>query len=142
LEERKMSVLVLAVDDDADVRYLAAETLRNDGFDVVEACDASSAVAQLGEHPDVDVLFTDIEMPGSSGFALAIMAVLLSSRVHVLYTSGQTTINDRRCELAIPAMMLAKPYRAGDLVSAVRATYGTPLGVRGSTGLPAPRSEK
>jgi CheY-like chemotaxis protein len=131
-----MSVLVLVVDDDADVRTVAAESLRDDGFSVLEAADASSAISILGENPAIDVLFTDIEMPGNDGFVLADMAVRLSARVHVLYTSGRATLDDRRREPAIPAKMLAKPYRLDHLTSAIWDASGGPLWNRGRSSLP------
>jgi DNA-binding NtrC family response regulator len=127
--ELVMSVLVLVVDDDMGVRTTAADMLRDDGFSVLEAEDASSAMALLGENPGIDVLFTDIEMPGDDGFVLAGMAVRLSSRVRVIYASGRATLDDRRRERAIPGKMLAKPYRMDHLTSAVRDVCG-PLAVR------------
>jgi CheY-like chemotaxis protein len=130
-----MSVIVLVVDDDADIRNFAAETLRGAGFDVLEACDAPSAIALLGEYPAIEVLFTDIEMPGIDGFGLAVIAVLLTSRVHVLYSSGRAGLDDNRCERTIPAEMLSKPYRGSQLVAAVQNAYRSPLAVRGGAGL-------
>lgn len=123
-----MSILVLIVEDDAILRMLAAETLQGDGFGVLEAGDTPSAIAVLGDNPEIEVLFTDIEMPGTNGFALAVMAVLLLPRLHVLYTSGGTTMADRRRELSIPAKMLAKPYRMDHLAGAIHDAYRCPVG--------------
>jgi CheY-like chemotaxis protein len=121
-----MSVLVLVVDDDIDVRAAAVEMLRDDGFTVIEAANASSAITLLGDNPEVEVLFTDIEMPGGdNGFVLAGKAVRLSPRVRVVYTSGRATLDDRRREHAVPGKMLVKPYRLAHLTSAVRDVCGS-----------------
>jgi DNA-binding NtrC family response regulator len=131
-----MSILVLIVEDDAILRKLATETLRGEGFRVLEACDTASAIALLDDNPGIEVLFTDIEMPGSNGFALAVMAVLLSPRLHVLYTSGRATLSDRRREHTIPAKMLAKPYRMDHLAGAIEDAYRCPPGHGRESGLP------
>jgi DNA-binding NtrC family response regulator len=120
-----MSVLVLVVDDDTDVRATAVEMLRDDGFAVIEAANASSAISLLGENPEVEVLFTDIEMPGDNGFVLAGKAVRLSPRVRVVYASGRATLDDRRREHAVPGKMLVKPYRLANLTSTVRDVCGS-----------------
>jgi CheY-like chemotaxis protein len=121
-----MSVLVLVVDDDTDVRATAVEMLRDDGFAVIEAANASSAISLLAENPEVEVLFTDIEMPGGdNGFALAGKIVRLSPRVRVVYASGRATLDDRRREHAVPGKMLVKPYRLAHLTSTVREICGS-----------------
>jgi CheY-like chemotaxis protein len=68
-----ISETVLVVEDEVLLRLVIAEYLRDCGYKVIEAADADEAVLVL-KQPDlvVDVLFTDIEMPGSmDGFALA-----------------------------------------------------------------------
>jgi CheY-like chemotaxis protein len=68
-----ISETVLVVEDEVLLRLVIAEYLRNCGYRVIEAADADEAVLVL-KQPDlvVDVLFSDIEMPGSmDGFALA-----------------------------------------------------------------------
>jgi CheY-like chemotaxis protein len=64
---------VLVVEDEVLLRLIVAEYLRDCGYKVIEAADADEALVVL-EQPDlrIDVLFSDIEMPGSmDGFALA-----------------------------------------------------------------------
>ena len=68
-----ISETVLVVEDEVLLRLIIAEYLRDCGYKVIEAADADEAVLVL-KQPDlvIDVLFTDIEMPGSmDGFALA-----------------------------------------------------------------------
>jgi two-component system cell cycle sensor histidine kinase/response regulator CckA len=126
-----MAIFVLLVDHEEDVRSWAAKALRNEGFSVLEAADAPSAIAYLGEYPAINVLVIDVGFPGGNGFALASIAVRLSPRIHVLYTSGRVRPDDQRRDGTIPAAMLAKPYSMRRLVAAVWDAYRTPLGTRG-----------
>ena len=93
---------------------------------MIEAANASAAISLLNEHPDVKVLFTDVEMPGGdNGFVLAGKVVRLSPQVRVVYASGRATLGDRRREHAIPGRMLIKPYRLTHLTGAVRDVCGS-----------------
>jgi two-component system, response regulator PdtaR len=57
--------VVLIVEDELLIRLHAAQIIEEAGFDVVEASNADEAIAILEERPDISVLFTDIQMPGS-----------------------------------------------------------------------------
>jgi CheY-like chemotaxis protein len=57
--------VVLVVDDEPLIRMNAAAMLEDAGFGVLEAADADDALAVLDNHPEIGVLFTDINMPGS-----------------------------------------------------------------------------
>ncbi|UIJ44807.1 PAS domain S-box protein [Sphingomonas cannabina] len=82
---------VLVVEDDDDVRTYTVECLRELGYRVLEAHDGASALRLLGRQDDwVDLLFTDVVMPGMSGSELAEKARELRSGLRVLYTSGYT----------------------------------------------------
>ena len=64
--------LVLIVEDDLLVRMLAVEIAENAGFSVLQAVDAYEAIEVLQRRPDIRVVFTDIDMPGSmDGLELA-----------------------------------------------------------------------
>ncbi len=56
--------VVLIVEDEPLVRMLGTDVLEDAGFAVVEAVDAREALEQLEAHPEVDILFTDVQMPG------------------------------------------------------------------------------
>jgi len=91
VESTPLQGKVLVVDDHADVRMLSAEMLRSFGCTVLEASDGPSALRILAEHPDIDLLFTDVVMPGGmNGLELAQRAVAASPGLRVLYTSGFT----------------------------------------------------
>jgi len=64
--------VVLIVEDDFLLRMNAAEMIGASGFDVVEAANADEAIAILEARPDIRVVFTDVQMPGSmDGLKLA-----------------------------------------------------------------------
>ena len=80
---------ILVVDDDEGVRELAVSVLENLGYLVVSAKDGTEALSILDKEGPVDLLFTDIVMPGSlSGYALARRAKAMCPEIKVLYTTG------------------------------------------------------
>lgn len=63
---------VLVVEDDPDVRDVAVQILEMEGFDVLKAVDAQSGLEKFRQNPNVDLVFTDIIMPGGiSGIEMA-----------------------------------------------------------------------
>jgi CheY-like chemotaxis protein len=72
-EQLKVAGTILVVDDEILIRLVIAEYLRDCGYQVIEAAHADEALLVLGQSErSIDVVFTDVEMPGSmDGFALA-----------------------------------------------------------------------
>ena len=85
------SQIILVVEDENSVRALTSMTLRELGYTVVHAEDAVSALQQLDVHPEIELLFTDIVMPGMNGRKLADEAVLRRPKLKVLFTTGFTS---------------------------------------------------
>lgn len=117
------SETVLLVEDDDAVRHVALTALRSLGYTVIEASDGPSAMALLEQRADVQLLFTDIVMPGGmNGRVLADAARRWRPDLRVLYTSGYTEnaiVHQGRLDEG--ALLLSKPYRRIDLDRAVRA---------------------
>ncbi len=117
------SETILLVEDDDAVRSYAGAALRSFGYRVVEAADGPSALALVGQREDLDLLFTDVVMPGGmNGRALADAARQLRPGLRVLYTSGYTEdaiVHHGRLDPG--AHLLGKPYRRSDLGRAIRA---------------------
>jgi PAS domain S-box-containing protein len=113
---------VLVVEDDAEVRATTVATLNELGYCVLEAHDGASALAMLRKGAWVDLLFTDVVMPGPvSSIELATLAQRELPGVAVLYTSGYTrdalTTGGR---LDDGVRLLGKPYRRAQLAQHVR----------------------
>lgn len=113
--QRKIPPVVLVVEDEPFVRMMGADLLDQAGYDVLLASNADEALRVLAARPDVRVVFTDIEMPGSlDGLALAWRIHDCWPRIGVVVTSG-------RCAIGAGAMpdedlFVAKPYAAPTLV--------------------------
>jgi signal transduction histidine kinase/DNA-binding response OmpR family regulator len=115
--------LILVVEDEADVRAGATDILDGLGYRVIEAGDADAALETLSKNPGVDLLFTDVVMPGSiTAVELARRAQELRPEIAVLFTSGYTEnalFRDHHLDPGV--QLLSKPYRRDDLARKVRA---------------------
>ena len=116
------SETVLVVEDDADVKATAVGILRQLGYHVLEAHDGESALVVIRGGAAIDLLFTDVVMPGPvSSTQLAAAARELLPRIAVLYTSGYTqnalTTGGR---LHDGVQLIGKPYRREQLAHKVR----------------------
>jgi CheY-like chemotaxis protein len=112
---------VLVVEDDANVREYSAELLRELGYVVVEAEDAPSALRQIERLESVDLLFTDIGLPGMNGRELAEEARRRRPQIKVLYTTGyarNAVVHHGRLDPDV--QLIAKPFTYADLASKIR----------------------
>ena len=124
-QEQDERPVVLVVEDDADVRGLAAALLEEVPLRVVEADNAEEAVAYLRAHAGkVAMVFTDVRLPGRlDGVDVAQVARSLSPSTRVVVTSGHA--GERLSALPRGATYMAKPWRALDvLVQAEKAALG------------------
>ena len=113
---------VLVVEDDVRVRRITVERLETLGYSVLEAENGQAAVDLLKGAPSVDLVFTDVVMPGGmSGTDLAREVERLRPGVKVLLTSGYSAhagIENGKAEDGMP--WLRKPYRLAELARKVR----------------------
>jgi CheY-like chemotaxis protein len=109
---------VLVVEDEADVRRLSVETLRELGYAVAEASDADEALRWLAAQPPADLLFTDIVMPGMNGLQLAERARAAMPTLKVLYTTGYA--RDASGAESVRSALLPKPFTVEQLARRVR----------------------
>lgn len=102
---------VLIVEDEVLVRMGVGEYLRGRGFRVLEAGDAQEAQSVLAADGGIDVVFTDVVMPGDlDGFALAAWIRRHHPAIRVLLTSGVTSAGRLASRLEPGAMHIDKPY--------------------------------
>ncbi|MBV9930283.1 MAG: response regulator [Alphaproteobacteria bacterium] len=111
---------VLIVEDEPFIRMAAADIVADLGVTPYEAADAGEALALLGARPDIDLLFTDVNMPGMDGVTLARRARELRPDVKLLVTSGRGAVPDG--VLPEDGTFLPKPYGSRQLSSAVERT--------------------
>lgn len=111
--------VVLVVEDEAFIRMIAADTLAENGFAVIEAEDAATALGLLDEHSEVRVMFTDINMPGDiNGLDLAEIVATRRPEIRLIVTSGARRLETG--DLPDNGIYLAKPYRPAELAAVVR----------------------
>jgi DNA-binding NtrC family response regulator len=121
-QDPKANLKVLLVDDDEDVREYAAQVLEDAGYAVCTAAEADEAEALLGSGESVDLLITDIVMPGRNGVELAQSVHRTWPSLKVLFTTGYTRYiaPDKLSN----AEILDKPYQRDALLHAVRHALG------------------
>jgi PAS domain S-box-containing protein len=122
LETGRREETILAVEDNDDVRAYTVECLRELGYRVLEAHDAASALRLLERQDNpIDLLFTDVVMPGASGRELAEAARARQPNLRVLYTSGYTRnaiVHGGRLDAGVE--MISKPFTVQALARKVR----------------------
>jgi CheY-like chemotaxis protein len=130
---------VLVVEDDVIVRIVIADELRLGGFEVIEAGSGPEALAVLSTDRTIDLIFSDIHMPGRiNGAALAAIVRDRFSRTRIILCSGSTDGLDLAGIPAVP--FVRKPYRPEAVLALVaqlmRGGEGTDID-RSQTGLTA-----
>lgn len=112
----------MLVDDDPQVRTIAAILLKRLGYEILQAEDGYEALEVLARLPEVDLLVTDIGLPGGmSGPKLAAVVRERNPAMPVLYISGYSDGNSSdNAEQDADAQFLAKPYDRVALAAAVR----------------------
>jgi CheY-like chemotaxis protein len=116
---------ILLVDDDDEVREYAAVALSGLGYRVTEARDGASALEVLRSPEQVDLLFTDVGLPGQNGRRLAEQARQVRPGLRVLYTTGYTrNAIVHQGILDADVLLLSKPYTLDALAEKVREALG------------------
>ena len=117
------SEAILIVEDDIMVRRYVVAQIQSLGYRTLDAGNAVEALALIDRGEEIDLLFTDVMMPGAiNGWQLAVEAINRRPSLKLLFTSGyaaKALVADRR--LAAGALLLAKPYRKIELAKMIRA---------------------
>jgi len=130
---------ILVVEDDPFVRSSVILRVESLGYTVVTAIDGNDALLKLRADPSIDMLFTDIVMPGGmSGWELADLACRLRPGLPVVFSSGypRDSLVERR-DASANSIILTKPYRKAELAHSLRdALAATSLGSLKTTPTP------
>lgn len=110
---------VIVVEDETLVRMNIAMSLEDEGYIVLEASNADDAIGLLEQHPEIRLMFTDIDMPGSmDGLKLAEAVRDRWPPVKIIIASGHRHLNDDL--LPVEGRFFSKPYDHAHIISAMR----------------------
>ena len=114
--------VILVVEDEDRVRAINVDALRELGFTVIHAASGREALTLLESHPEIDLLFTDVVMPGMSGRELANAVVHQRPQMKVLFATGYTrNAIVHNAALDPDVQLLSKPFTVEQLATKVRA---------------------
>jgi DNA-binding NtrC family response regulator len=109
----------LIVEDEAMTRMDAADAIGDAGITTHEAADATEALQAIQDHPGINLLFTDINMPGEmDGMALAKEVCEADPDMNLIVTSGAVDLDDE--QLPDSGTFLRKPYTQQRLLQIIR----------------------
>ena len=121
------SETILVVEDEPTVSALACRTLMSEGYHCLRASSAGEAIRLLEREGRVDLMLTDIVMPGGNGADLAERALALRPELQVLYSSGFTDDDVVRRGLMEPGRpFIQKPWSPRELLERVRTLLDAP----------------
>ena len=117
---------ILVVEDEPAVRKLLIVTLRQAGYRILESANGQDALHLADRHPGpIDLLITDVIMPGVDGVELSRQLRQRRPAIGVLYVSGYTGKNLAQRGVDGAANLLAKPFSRDDLLAAARQVLDT-----------------
>jgi len=121
---------VLVAEDEPGLRELLAEVLEQNGYNVLLASNAEAALHAAGKAQKIDLVVTDVIMPGASGVELVRQLRTSRPDIRVLYLSGYTNDAIGRHGVLEPGTpFLAKPFRPADLARKVREVLDQERGI-------------
>ena len=118
--DREKVSTVLVVDDEPVICTVACDCLRDAGFRTLEAHSAQQAIDLLEKGERVDVVFSDVQMPGMDGFQLQRWIREHRPRMKVLLASGVENVKAASGHMGPPRWLMFKPYSSIDLEQRIR----------------------
>lgn len=119
----RSKTVVLVVEDEPLILMDTMASLEDAGFDVIDAFDAEHALVRLNERPDINAVFTDVNMPGRfDGVQLACMVSERRPDVVILVTSGAMKV--QRSDLPEGGQFIPKPYRGEHVAKLIEELVG------------------
>jgi CheY-like chemotaxis protein len=119
----RLGETILLVEDHDDLREYSAGALAEMGYSVLQAADAAAALAILQSDAKIDLLFTDVVLPGDmNGRQLADRALVDRPDLKVLFTTGYTrNAIVHNGQLDVGVHLIGKPFTYADLAAKIRA---------------------
>lgn len=122
-----MGKMIMTVDDSASVRQMVAFTLKQNGYDVVEAVDGKDALGKLSSGTKVDMVITDLNMPNLDGIGLIKgvrgLTAYRFTPIIMLTTESQDT-KKAEGKSAGATGWIVKPFKPEQLVAVVKKVLG------------------
>jgi signal transduction histidine kinase/CheY-like chemotaxis protein len=113
---------ILIVDDETALLELVEESLQILGYTIYRASRGKQALEMLAQHPDIELMFSDVVMPDINGYELAEMAIAEYPGLKILLTSGYTELAiAHNGQARFNEHMLSKPYSQSELAQRVRS---------------------
>ena len=113
---------ILLTEDDAALRTFLARALERAGHEVLIAEDAYIALPQI-EAIAIDLLLTDIVMPGIDGIELAQRARTIRPDIRIMFITGFAAVALTRADAPADARVMSKPFHLRDLVQEINAIF-------------------
>jgi CheY-like chemotaxis protein len=121
LSEQARVYTILVVEDEVMLRFVTSEFLREAGFVVVEAANADEALPYIRAHPEIDLVFSDVRMPGQlDGLKLVQQLSREYPQLPCMLASGHFLPEP---DLQVP--FFRKPYDLGKVVTEIAARLRT-----------------
>ncbi len=123
LHKESTAEIALVVDDQPEVLEISGEIFKTLGYEVIYASTAREALELIESSQRIDVLFTDVMMPGMNGIELGHKAKAIMPKIKVLLTSGFTApvLKERYSELE-SFNLVSKPYKVSEIAKKLRAS--------------------
>ena len=140
----KFKGTVLLVDDEASIRMVVARVLEANGYRVFLALSGEEAIEIWNVYgTEIDLLFTDLQMPGISGVELAEELRRTRPDLKVLFTSGSgISVVEAMLHSTQQGPFLPKPYRIAELAKAVKSALASDLKTGAPKGTPHPTVDR
>jgi DNA-binding response OmpR family regulator len=122
------SKLILVVEDDPLIRSFESAALKHAGFEVITACDGIEGGTLFArQFEEIDLLVTDISLPGMSGLELAAFARKIRADLKIVFASGSIDAECREVALLLAnSKFLAKPFTVGELMECIADLMAPP----------------
>ena len=114
-------IRVLLVEDQPLIRLLIAESLSDEGLEVVEAGNGAQAIKHLDENDEFDLVITDIQMPGEADGNIVAKEAKAKFDLPVIYMTGNPSSVTQR--LGLRDALMAKPFSPRDLIVVVQRLF-------------------